>query len=1174
MLFPLVSIGAVACLLIIAIRWGCLCAARWSLFFALLIPSWVNVYVGASLIDMRAVAFVLAFSFHLLSSEPQYRLRITSTDLVVLTLTFAVIGAQYLSGDLIPTSIPSVLLIWTTPYIFGRLLASVPNAVERLSVVMLCVAVVIFGLVAFEAVSHINPTNTLLGRSGSYASVNGNRWGMRRAEGISKHPIFMGMIIAGLFPWVLAAASEIRRGNVLTKLSGLMWILGPAIVIASIVFPLSRGPILILLGTAGLSAFLTIRRIRLPVIALAAAVAIFVIANSGNLVQLLEATAQDTNQVMVSINGERYPYTGTNHRFLLFLVYQDAIKDAGAFGFGNFSLEKPHLVHYVEPHLRQLFRSIDNHYLLTLLNYGYLGVGAFLMLSLGGVYCAWRLYLKGGGNAVVNQRVFHAALVGYFLATSVMLFTVWLDSDFGFLLLFNIGFVSTQWSLCRQRIGSTTLAPQVNSASQIRRPRRIATPNSNGLRPARTKGQSFPYAGLSMNTGLTDSARLTASHVDTTYTSANDSVQHSRGFAWRFLAVALVSVGAGALAAVLLAPKLSTDKWVHRSRLVFHEGHIPLGSYHAPKLAEIASMLQSPGTIRPAFEDAKHVDQILNELEVRTIPGSSFVSLRLKWPEKEEGKQILESIVSQSQRAVDELRQNRIDAIHDELSASQADLAVQMSNEKEAAALFYDEHDTVSVVEDLAFARSEILSLERELLEAEADRKGIDRQIELHTSINENFAQISLPSQARPKSDERHRTLKRKIDERRELEARAITKIMYDNQKVEVERKRKLAERRLISKAELQEAELELSLLEVKHANSNSHQELVQELWSLEDQLADAETQTQNGFVPIIGEQIANKERIDALKNRMDRFIAEEARLRTLLGEESRITDQLQVLTDQKHDLDRKQKALEALLNSPVNRLTVGDAPSLDNPPIESNKKKMFAAVFAGVCGIVFGPFLLFDSLMVIRRRNTEKLTNIGLGRLISKTNQQYTDSSLDPTAAPELLVAPPADIRRMINQLFTVIGDDPYVLAFAGMDGKPPARSMMFDVARCFARHGRNVQLTMVNPNVNGDDEEAQKNCRQDQLYARQSPASFDVECVASVGSAVAKLDRKRDEFDLVIIAAGVEASNVNELDLLSFYADGIVASDLGRGKHLRRRVNVVRHVNSSEGNILGIIP
>ena len=288
---------------------------------------------------------------------------------------------------------------------FGRLLSSVPNAIDRLAPIMLAAAVVIFCLVAFEAITHVNPINKLLGRGGSFASVSGDRWGMRRAEGISKHPIFMGMIIAGLFPWVLAAAVGRSAGARYCQACRAWpgsWV--QRVVVASIVFPLSRGPILILIMTSALAAYLVLKRVRIPMIAITVAGAMFLIANSGNLVQMLEATAQDTDQTMISIRGEQYPYTGTNHRYLLFLVYQQAIIDAGPFGFGSFTLEKPNLVHYVEPHLRQLFHSLDNHYLVTLLNYGYVGLTTFLLLGLSAVYTTWRLLCEKCEKRDLQER--------------------------------------------------------------------------------------------------------------------------------------------------------------------------------------------------------------------------------------------------------------------------------------------------------------------------------------------------------------------------------------------------------------------------------------------------------------------------------------------------------------------------------------------------------------------------------------------------------------------------------------------------------------------------------------------------------------------------------------------------------------------------------------------------
>ena len=208
----------------------------------------------------------------------------------------------------------------------------------------------------------------------------------------------------------------------------------------------------------------------------------------------------------------------------------------------------------------------------------------------------------------------------------------------------------------------------------------------------------------------------------------------------------------GALTAIFVAPKLASDKWVYSCRMVFHEGHIPIASYHAPKLAEIVSMLAAPETIRPALDESNDLHEVLSELEVRTVPGSSFINLRLKWADKEAGQQLIDAIAKRSIKAVDEFRDTRIEAIATELNASESDIEDQIASQKLAADLFHEENNTVSVVEDLASARSEVLSLERELLEAEAERKGIDRQIELHASINESFNDLNAPKRSSQKA--------------------------------------------------------------------------------------------------------------------------------------------------------------------------------------------------------------------------------------------------------------------------------------------------------------------------------------------------------------------------------------------------------------------------------------
>jgi hypothetical protein len=85
--------------------------------------------------------------------------------------------------------------------------------------------------------------------------------------------------------------------------------------------------------------------------------------------------------------------------------------------------------------------------------------------------------------------------------------------------------------------------------------------------------------------------------------------------------------------------------------------------------------------------------------------------------------------------------------------------------------------------------------------------------------------------------------------------------------------------------------------------------------------------------------------------------------------------------------------------------------------------------------------------------------------------------------------------------------------------------------------------------------------------------PDRFEIEHVDAAKEVVADLDRHRRNFDLIIVAAGFDTSDSQDLDLLTFYADGVVFTDVGTGKHFEKRVNVVRQLNDCEGNVLGMI-
>jgi hypothetical protein len=89
------------------------------------------------------------------------------------------------------------------------------------------------------------------------------------------------------------------------------------------------------------------------------------------------AGESETVQDRVKIYGVEYDYTGTRHRDLLVLAYQDAIDRAGWLGYGTSMQDMP-----MDPRMDSRFLSIDFHYLIHFLKYGYLGIATFAAFAI------------------------------------------------------------------------------------------------------------------------------------------------------------------------------------------------------------------------------------------------------------------------------------------------------------------------------------------------------------------------------------------------------------------------------------------------------------------------------------------------------------------------------------------------------------------------------------------------------------------------------------------------------------------------------------------------------------------------------------------------------------------------------------------------------------------------
>ena len=396
---------------------------------AFLLPFWLQVGVGSMFLDLRsgAVAAVLVIT---LTNPPAGIFRLTFADALIGGVILVQVVTQFQTGTLRPLSVPEVCRKWLGPYLMGRLLITKPSdlriAVGGLSRIIAGLSV----YAVIEAFTKVNVINKVLGRTFDLLEEGeGYRWGLKRSHATFDHPIYFGMALVLLLPWAMEAARLARQG-----VGEKWWRRLPWMIAAALFATVSRGPQIAGMATATIYLFCRIPRIRVPMllIGLVGGVGGYIVKEQlvDGLAMMAGEKGGDAAPTYIQIEGEEVEYTGTNHRVLLFRVYDEAIQKAGAFGYG------PDL-HGIEleESIAQRFGSIDCHYLLFYLQNGYLGLGGFLILTLGILLNLGRVAFRRN----LPQSALAAGLFGSLLAVAVLLMSVWFSADFGGIWLFSAG---------------------------------------------------------------------------------------------------------------------------------------------------------------------------------------------------------------------------------------------------------------------------------------------------------------------------------------------------------------------------------------------------------------------------------------------------------------------------------------------------------------------------------------------------------------------------------------------------------------------------------------------------------------------------------------------------------------------------------------------------------------
>lgn len=442
--------------------------ARWAVAVAwactLLMPTWLDFQIGAIQVQPQTFSALLAVVILCLESKP--RGFWLWTDLLCVALAAEQVASDYSNGEFTPTMTASAGLEWVLPYVFGRLALQSSDDLNRLtrSSAWACVILSVWTIV--ESITRVNVVASLFKHVSSDQAAFDIRWGLRRAEGSTVHPIFLGMLLVLLLPWALVAAERAKSGFGPRWWKTLPWLVGTAVFLT-----ISRGPQLALLTMLAIVFFCRFPAWR-RILAVTAVIAVVsVVGGRSFLVDVLHVWSNEkqSQKIQVSIHGELYEYSGTNHRLLQLKVYEKSVALAGWFGFGGGRLSGlPRDLPGLEHHLIEQFNSIDCHYLMWVLRSGYFGLGAFLVFSVVSLIRLAPTALSTTGE----YSMLAASLFGAIAGVLVMLATVYFAPDFGYIWLFAVGLGSSVRS-CADAAGSAV--PGTISISPAMAPRRRAT---------------------------------------------------------------------------------------------------------------------------------------------------------------------------------------------------------------------------------------------------------------------------------------------------------------------------------------------------------------------------------------------------------------------------------------------------------------------------------------------------------------------------------------------------------------------------------------------------------------------------------------------------------------------------------------------------------------------------
>ncbi len=433
-LFVSICLALTVILVWVGYQYGPHIALATSSAIVLLMPRWISFDAMGHDVDLWLVNGIVALGYYCLHPKSTFKAKLIALDYVMLIFVVIVCTSDIINSGIKSENFIQLYAEWFVPYVLGRLSLAY---FRELRTIVLPFAVVVFilsSLAIAESVSGTNPLELLINDPSTNDEYYAERWGFKRALGPTENPIYFGVLMYLLQPWLLQFS--ISKWEETRQYS---WLFLSAIGIAGVLASVSRAPIFALCTLVVVPIFIYLPRFRIPITAATVVLPCIAFFFQQTIIDSLETIGEDRHKQVVLLDGKERVATSTTIRLQLWNFYETAVQQAGLFGYGTYrtSMFPPQVPmggNNDVTALKALF-AIDNEFLLIILRFGYLGVTCWAIGLALSVYNFGRLALV----CPIDLKWFCAFCSSVLAGIFFIQCTVWMPQDYGFHLIWLMG---------------------------------------------------------------------------------------------------------------------------------------------------------------------------------------------------------------------------------------------------------------------------------------------------------------------------------------------------------------------------------------------------------------------------------------------------------------------------------------------------------------------------------------------------------------------------------------------------------------------------------------------------------------------------------------------------------------------------------------------------------------